>query len=250
MTAGDVLLLIGAGVLAGITSTVAGLASLVSYPALLAAGLSPLAANVTNTSALLFVAVGAGLGSRPELVGQGARIGRYGAAMFAGGAAGAALLLALPASAFERVVPVLIAGSAVVLWLQPWILARRAPDAAEGGRVILALVVLTGVYLGYFGAGGGIALLAALAVAIPEPLARVNALKNVVSGFANVVAAVVFALFGPVRWLAVLPLAAGLLVGGAIGPLIVRRLPAGLLRALIGLAALGLAASLGWNAYR
>ncbi|MCK9874418.1 sulfite exporter TauE/SafE family protein [Frankia sp. Ag45/Mut15] len=250
MSAGDVLLLIGAGVLAGITSTVAGLASLVSYPALLATGLPPLAANVTNTSALLFVAVGAGVGSRPELVGQGARLRRYGVAMFLGGAAGAALLLALPASAFERVVPVLIAGSAVVLWLQPSILARRRADAAEGGPVVFGLVLLTGVYLGYFGAGGGIALLAALAVAIPEPLVRVNALKNVVSGFANVVAAATFAVFGPVRWLSVLPLAAGLLVGGAVGPSLVRRLPPGLLRALVGLAALGLATSLALDAYR
>jgi len=88
-----------------------------------------------------------------------------------------------------------------------------------------------------------------LAVAIPEPLARVNAIKNVSSGFANLVAAVGFAIFGPVRWAAVAPLAAGLLAGGAVGPLLVRRLPADLLRGIIALAALGLAASLAWSAY-
>lgn len=84
------------------------------------------------------------------------------------------------------------------------------------------------------------ALLAVLAVAIPEPLARVNAIKNVSSGFA---------VFGPVHWAAVAPLAVGLLIGGAAGPLIVRRLPSDALRVLIGLAALGLAASLAWDAY-
>lgn len=249
LTAADVALLLVAGVLAGITSTVAGLASLVSYPALLAVGLSPLAANVTNTTALLFVAVGAAAGSRPELAGQAGRVARFGGIALAGGAAGAALLLALPASAFERVVPVLIAGAAGLLWAQPRILARRGARPAERGPAVLGAVLLTGVYLGYFGAGGGVALLAVLAVAIPEPLARVNAVKNVSSGFANLVAAVGFAVFGPVRWAAVAPLAAGLLVGGALGPLIVRRLPADLLRVLIALAALGLAASLAWGAY-
>jgi uncharacterized membrane protein YfcA len=245
----DILLLVGAGVLAGITSTVAGLASLVSYPALLAVGLSPLAANVTNTTALLFVAVGAAAGSRPELAGQAGRVVRFGGVTFAGGMAGAALLLALPAGAFERAVPVLIAGAAGLLWAQPRILARRGERPAEHGAVVLGGVLLTGVYLGYFGAGGGVALLAVLAVAIPEPLARVNAIKNVSSGFANLVAAVGFAIFGPVRWAAVAPLAAGLLAGGAVGPLLVRRLPADLLRGIIALAALGLAASLAWSAY-
>ncbi|MCK9894313.1 sulfite exporter TauE/SafE family protein [Frankia sp. AgB32] len=249
MTFGDVALLVGAGILAGISSTVAGLASLVSYPALLVTGLTPLAANVTNTTALLFVAVGAAVGSRPELAGQSRRVGRFGTATFVGGAVGAALLLTLPASAFERAVPILIAGSSVLLWGQPRLLARRGRRPAEDGPAVLAAVLATGVYLGYFGAGGGIALLAVLAVAIPEPLTRVNAIKNVSSGFANLVAAAGFAAFGPVRWAAVAPLAAGLLVGGVVGPVIVRRLPADILRAVIGLAALGLAASLAWSAY-
>ncbi|CAO5247342.1 sulfite exporter TauE/SafE family protein [Frankia sp. AgKG'84/4] len=249
MTFGDVALLVSAGILAGLASTVAGLASLVSYPALLVTGLSPLAANVTNTTALLFVAVGAAAGSRPELVGQSGRVARFGAATFAGGAVGAALLLTLPAAAFERAVPVLIAGAAVLLWVQPRQLARRGHHLAEDGPVVLGAVFVAGIYLGYFGAGGGIALLAVLAVAIPLPLARVNAIKNVSSGFANLVAAAGFAVFGPVRWAAVAPLAAGLLIGGAVGPLIARRLPAGILRGVIGLAALGLAASLAWRAY-
>jgi uncharacterized membrane protein YfcA len=249
LTAADIALLVGAGVLAGITSTVAGLASLVSYPALLATGLPPLAANVTNTTALLFVAVGAAAGSRPELAGQADRVARFAAMTLAGGAVGAVLLLTLPERTFERAVPVLIAGAALLLWAQPRILARRAEAPAEGGPAVLAAVFGTGIYLGYFGAGGGVALLAVLAVAIPEPLARVNAIKNVSSGFANCVAAAGFAVFGPVRWAAVAPLAIGLLIGGVVGPLIVRRLPGDILRVLIGLAALGLAASLAWGAY-
>ncbi|MDP9394085.1 MAG: sulfite exporter TauE/SafE family protein, partial [Actinomycetota bacterium] len=76
LTPADLAWLFSAGVLAGVVSTVVSLASLVSYPALLAVGLSPVGANVTNTVALVFTAVGAAAGSRPELRGQGRRLRR------------------------------------------------------------------------------------------------------------------------------------------------------------------------------
>jgi hypothetical protein len=94
---GAVLVLIGAGTLAGVASTVAALASLVSYPVLLALGLPPVSANVTNTVALVFTGAGAAAGSRPELAGQGRLVARLGALTALGGAAGAALLLLTPA---------------------------------------------------------------------------------------------------------------------------------------------------------
>ncbi|ONH62453.1 transporter [Frankia sp. CcI49] len=240
--------------LAGITSTVAGLASLVSYPALLAVGLEPRTANMTNTAALLFVALGAALGSRTELAGQGGRVARFGAATLTGGALGAVLLMTTPARAFELVVPWLIVGAAVLLVLSPR-LRPAAGDTAAGplgprGPGLLAAVFAVSIYTGYFGAGAGVALLAIMAVMIPEPLARVNAVKNVASGFSNAVAAVLFAVVGSVAWTAAAPLAAGLLAGGAIGPRIVRALPAELLRWIIAAAAVGLAVSLGLDAYR
>ena len=96
---------------------------------------------------------------------------------------------------------------------------------------------------------GGILLLVVLTAMVTEPMARTNALKNVVSGLANAVAAVAFTLFGPVRWAAVLPLAAGFLIGGWIGPILVRYIPARVLRVVIGLAGVALAVRLGLSAY-
>ena len=99
-TAASVTALLGVGVLAGIVSTVVSLASIVSYPALLALGLSPVSANVTNTVALMFTGAGAAAGSRPELAGQGGRVLRLGLLTAAGGGAGAAILLLTPARGF------------------------------------------------------------------------------------------------------------------------------------------------------
>ncbi len=127
MTVADLVVLAVAGIAAGIVSTVAALASLVSYPVLLALGLPPLTANVTNTVSLSFTAIGAAAGSRAELAGQAARLRRLGLVTALGGAAGAAILLLTPASSFESAAPVLIGGSSLVLLLQP-----SPRDAARG----------------------------------------------------------------------------------------------------------------------
>ncbi len=283
-TAAYLTALLGVGVLAGIVSTVASLASVVSYPALLALGLPPVSANVTNTVALMFTAVGAAAGSRPELSGQRARVLRLGLLTAAGGGAGAALLLTTPARGFEYVAPVLIAAGSLV------ILRRRAPadPAAAGdgtsaggdgtpaggdgtpaggngtpdsgsapagaarereGWGSRAGVFAVAVYVGYFGAAGGVLMLALLLRLFRQSLARTNALKNVISGLANAVAGIGFAIFEPVRWSAALPLAAGFLIGGWIGPKIVRRLPARGLRAFIGLCGLAVAVRLAVGTY-
>ncbi|HEY6748368.1 MAG TPA: sulfite exporter TauE/SafE family protein [Mycobacteriales bacterium] len=244
----DVAWLYAAGVLAGVVSVVAGLASLVSYPALLALGLPPLAANVTNTTALVFVGVGSAAGSRPELAGQRARLWRLGLLNVAGGAIGAALLLLTPASAFEAVAPWLIAGASVVLLLGPR-LRRGDPGGREDRRLLRVGVLAVAVYTGYFGAAGGVLALAVLTALLNLPLARTIAIKNVISAVANGVAALAFALFGPVDWSAVPPLALGFFAGGWIGPKLVRRLPAGPLRVFIGLCGLGIAVKLGVDAY-
>jgi uncharacterized membrane protein YfcA len=251
-----ILVLAGTGILAGIVSTVASLASLVSYPALLALGLPPVSANVTNTVALVFVGAGSVAGSQPELVGQGRRVARLALLTAAGGAAGAALLLATPSRWFAYVAPVLVAAGAAAIFRPPARLAAALPGddapaaSRESGWGARLIVFGVAVYIGYFGAAGGIMLLAVLIRIIAEPLARVNAVKNAVTGLANGVAGVGFAIFGPVRWEAVLPLAAGFLIGGWIGPALVRRLPAGPLRIFIGCCGLALAVRLGISAYR
>ena len=124
----EALALAAAGMVAGVFSTVVGLASIVSYPALLAIGLPPLSANMTNTVALLFTGVGAAAGSRPELTGQGARLRRLAPVAAVGGAAGAALLLVTPSQTFVRVAPVLIGVASLALLARP----RPGPGSRDG----------------------------------------------------------------------------------------------------------------------
>ncbi|HEU5417113.1 MAG TPA: TSUP family transporter [Streptosporangiaceae bacterium] len=306
MTGLDLLALLGTGILAGLVSVVASLASLVSYPALLLLGLSPVSANVTNTVALMFTAVGAAAGSRPELAGQGQRVLRLGALTAVGGAAGAALLLATPSAGFEYAAPALIALGSVVIMRRPGRdhpatappgsappgtvssgpessgsgyseigVSAGSPDATAGdagpggakpsgadpdgaepedaggagGWQAKAGAFAVAVYVGYFGAAGGILMLAVLLHMFRDSLARTNALKNVISGLANAIAGIGFAIFGPVRWTAVVPLAVGFLIGGWIGPSVVRRLPARGLRVFIGVCGLAVAARLAYGAY-
>lgn len=243
------LLLVGGGVLAGLLAAIGGLASLVSYPALLLVGLSPTAANVTNTVALVATTAGAAAGSRPELVGQARHLWRLCAVSVVGGACGAALLLTTPAGVFEAVVPWLIAGASVALLLGPWLRRFFGEHRTERPGIATRVgVFLVAVYAGYFGAAAGVIMLALLSAASQQSLARVNAAKTLVTGAANAVAAAVFAVIGPVHWFAALALASGSLVGGWLGPWAVRRLPAGPLRLAIALAGLGLAAKLAADA--
>jgi uncharacterized membrane protein YfcA len=241
---GDVLGLVGVGVAAGVVSTVVSLASLVSYPALLAFGLPPLTANVTNTVALMFTAVGAAAGSRPELAGQGGRALRLGWVTALGGAAGALLLLLTPGRTFELMAPWLIGGASLLLIRPP-----TGHPSGEHGLLLRVTLFVVAVYVGYFGAAGGILMFAALSAFIRQPPAKLNALKNVLSGLANGVAAVGFALFGPVDWGAAAPLAAGFLLGGWIGPKIARRLPGQSLRYLAAACGVAVAVKLGYDAY-
>jgi uncharacterized membrane protein YfcA len=241
--------LIAAGVGGGIAASVAAVASMVSYPALLALGLPPLAANVTNTMALVFSVPGGMLGSRPELAGQRDRVLRLSAVTAAGGAVGATILLVAPPGAFGYVVPVLIASSSVVLILQPRLRALAPRPGAERSRWRLGAMFCVAVYVGYFGAAGGVLMLAILAATLSESLVRVNAIKNVVGGAANLVAAVIFACYAPVDWAFVPLLALGFAVGSYTGQHLVRHLPVGLLRIVVAAAGLGLAVKLGAGVY-
>jgi uncharacterized membrane protein YfcA len=184
----DAGILLGVGIAAGVVSTVVSLASIVSYPALLALGIPPLSANMTNTVALTFTAVGSTAGSRRELTGQRDRVLRLGLLTALGGAIGAALLLVTPAETFQAVAPILIAGASLVLLVRP----KSVAPSDRHGRLKVAVFAVA-IYTGYFGAAGGIVMLAVLTALIELPLARVNAVKNTVSGLANAVAALGFA---------------------------------------------------------
>jgi uncharacterized membrane protein YfcA len=243
------LALLAVGVLGGTVSILVSLASLVTYPALLALGLPPVAANVTNTVSLVFNAAGAAVGARGELHGQRPTLARLAVVAVAGGATGALLLLILPARWFELVAPLLIAGASGLILVQPW-LARHARFRPRGITPATASAYFaSAVYTGYFGAAGGIIAIVVLAAVIDRPLTHVNAAKAILAGAANGAAALGFALLGPVRWSFVPPLAAGLFIGGLIGPWIARRLPPAAFRGLIGVCGLGVAALLAWRTY-
>jgi uncharacterized membrane protein YfcA len=233
------LLLIAAGVGAGVTGSVAGLASIVSFPALLALGLSPVAANVTNTVALVMNSVGSVSASRQDLRGQGPRLRFVLVVGLFGGGTGSILLLVTPPTVFGRVAPALIAfGSLAVLF------PRRRHLTAQPGRdsrLLAAGVFVTAVYGGYFGAAAGVLMLALLLATTTESVARANATKNAVMGIANASAALIFIVSAPVRWTAAVPLGLGLFVGGRLGPPIVRRTSGTLTRVVVAIGGLCLA---------
>ncbi|MEA2190134.1 MAG: uncharacterized protein QOI73_255 [Solirubrobacteraceae bacterium] len=234
MDAGTAALLVAAGFGAGAVNAVAGGGSLISFPALLAAGYGPITANVTNSIALLPGYLGGSLAYRRELAVQGERIRALALTSALGAAAGAALLLVSPASLFQAIVPWLILASCLLLALQPRAaaLARRS-HRARSPLVLHGSIFVATLYGGYFGAGLGIVLLALLGVLLPDELQRLNALKGVLSLLVALVSAVGFALFGPIAWDAALIVGGACMLGGVAGVRVARRLRASLLRAIV-----------------
>lgn len=240
MTVAHFVLLIAAGFGAGLIGYITGLASLVSYPALLAVGLPPVAANVTNTVALIGAGVGATASSTKELAKTGRSLVWLTLWAALGGIAGAVVLLRAPGETFEAVVPALIVFASVAMLLQPRIRllagTRKFPVLYPVG------VLLVAVYGGYFGAGAGVIFMALTLICTAEPIWRAALLKSYLLSIANLVAAVLFAFSGQVDWFAAFAMAIGTVVGGAVGPRVVRRLPPNPLRIGVALCGFGLAA--------
>lgn len=229
-----------AGVAAGTINTVVGSGTLITFPTLLAFGVPPVTANVSNTIGLVPGSVSGAIGYRRELNGQRGRLLRLASASLVGGIAGAVLLLALPPEAFNAIVPVLILGGCVLVVLQPTIARRVASRAESRGGVpehgalwVWVLVMLTGVYGGYFGAAQGVLLMAVLGIGIQDSLQRLNGTKNVLAGLVNAVAAVVFIAVAEVDWVVAALIAVGAVVGGQVGATVGRRLPPLVLRMVI-----------------
>jgi uncharacterized protein len=235
--AAEIAAIVAAGMAAGAINTLVGSGTLITFPVLLAFGYSPVTANVSNTVGLVPGSVSAAIGYRRELEGQRTHTLRFAVASVLGGITGAVLLLVLPAAAFDAIVPVFIAIAVVSVAFQPrldrLVAERRPPPDAHGTGLARVLVYVAGVYGGYFGAAQGILLLAILGLALPDDLHRVNALKNVLAGIVNGVAAIVFILVADVAWGPAALIAAGSVLGAQLAARYGRRLPPRALRALI-----------------
>ncbi|MDY0814183.1 sulfite exporter TauE/SafE family protein [Kitasatospora purpeofusca] len=245
MTVWEAIAVLVAGVGAGMINVIVGSGTLITFPVLLAVGLPPITANVSNSFGLVPGSASGVLGYRRELAGQGARLARFGTASLLGGVLGAYLLIELPSAAFDAIVPVLILLALVLVVLQPRVAkavaARRRPDGDQhGGPLLLVGIFLTGIYGGYFGAAQGVLLLALMGMLLQEDLQRINGVKNALAMIVNGVAALFFLFTSTVNWTAAGLIAAGSLVGGMVGAKVGRRLPPQALRAVIvvvGLAA-------------
>jgi len=227
-----------AGMAAGTINAVVGSGTLITFPILLAFGVPPVTANVSNTIGLVPGVASGVVGYRRELRGQRARSIRLGSASVAGGIMGAILLLWLPARAFSAIVPALILVGLLLVVLQPrisaWTAARHEGAGGDFGPWWVWPAVLgTGVYGGYFGAAQGVILMGVLGIGIADGLQRLNGLKNVLAGLVNGVAGAIFVIVADVDWTVVALIAAGSIVGGQLGATVGRRLPAGVLRVVI-----------------
>jgi uncharacterized protein len=231
MDVADGVLLVAAGVATGSINAVAGGGSLISFPALLATGLSPLSANVSNLIATLPGYLSAAATSREELAGQRARVRALAAAGAIGAAIGTTLLLVGPADTFSTLAPWLVLLACALLAIQPFVSkwVARSEHHTAPTRLVVS-VGIASIYGGYFGAGLGIVLLAALGLTLEEPLQKLNAIKQVMSLTVAIVSAVAVAIFGPVSWLSALLVGVGTLVGGRVGVGVARRLPEPVLR--------------------
>ena len=232
---------------AGAVNAVVGSGSLITFPTLLAFGIPPVVANVSNNVGLVPGNVSGAVGYRRELVGQRSRLIRLGVIAAAGSVAGAAALLSLPSASFQVIVPVLILISCALVVAQPWlssrISARRqqraGQDGAAGsseertGLVLGAGVFLSASYGGYFGAAQGVLVIGLLGTFLDETLQRVNGAKNVLVTVVNGTAAIVYVVFAHVDWLVVLLIAIGSTLGGVVGARYGRRLPPLALRVFV-----------------
>ncbi|MBA3782766.1 sulfite exporter TauE/SafE family protein [Nocardioides sp. InS609-2] len=229
-----------AGVAAGAINTVVGSGTLITFPTLLAFGVPPVTANVSNTIGLVPGSISGSVGYRRELVGQRRRVLRLAGASLLGGLAGAVLLLGLPEGAFTAIVPVLIVLGLVLVVFGPrlsaWVAQRHESAGGlpeNGAWWVWPLVLVAGVYGGYFGAAQGILLMAIMGIGIDESLQRLNAVKNVLATIVNAVAGLLFVFLAHVDWQVVLLIAAGSIVGAQIGARVGRRLPDAWLRGII-----------------
>lgn len=237
MSAWEIVAVLLAGMAAGGINAVVGSGTLVTFPTLLAFGLPPVMATVTNTIGLAPGTISGAWGYRRELAGQRGRLMRLGIASAIGACTGVVLLLGLPDDAFHTIVPILVGIGVTLVALQPliskWLAKRKSEPDPKGNWLTFLFVYLAGSYGGYFAAAQGIIVTAVLTISLHETLQRANAAKNVLVSVVNCVAAILFCFVADVSWAHAGLIAVGSVIGGQIGASVGRRLPSWLLRTFI-----------------
>ena len=242
-----------AGLWAGTINAVVGSGTLVTFPVLIALGVAPVTASMSNAMGLVFGTGAGAFGYRRELAGRGRQVMRLLPASVLGGITGAWLLLHLPEKVFHYVAPILLVLAMLMVVFQPrlqdWVRNREAnPEHAvrdkRHGVLLVVLVYLAGVYGGYFVAAQGILLVGILGVFLTGTIQNANAMKNFLVLGVNLVAAISYLLFAfdRVNWLVVLLIAVSSTIGGLMGARVGRKLSPRVLRAVIfslGIVALG-----------
>lgn len=229
----ELVLLAVAGFVSGVINAVAGGGSLLVFPALLATGMPPLIANVTNSLAQGPGFIGAAAGQWSDLKGDRRRFVLTSIAAAAGSVIGCVLLLILPDAVFDAIVPALVGLAAVLMAFQnrlrKW-MGNHDPAAPDKTVLLTVGIFLASIYGGYFGGARSVILIAVLVLAVNDSMRRLNALKSWLGLVGSAVIFVVYALVAPVDWLAVLALIPTTLIGGFAGGKLVQRLPATALR--------------------
>lgn len=240
--------LIGVGIAGGVCGSAVGIASLASYPALLALGMPPVTANITTTFANIVSGISSVFASSKELHGHWSFVLKVWPLLLSGSIVGALLLFAFPQSVFQRVVPFFILLAAFLMLLPK---GERTQQEHSSFVIFLswAAIFFTGIYSGYFGAASGVIMLALFNIITGEPYKIYNAEKNVAMTGANLTSLVVYFTQTKIVWSWIFPMAIGSIIGGYIGPTIVRHLPDRLVKIVVAIAAVILAGTLAYQAY-
>lgn len=234
----ELLAVAAAGAAAGAANSIAGAGSLITFPTMVALGVPPISANVTNTVGIVPGSVGGALVYTDLLREQGERFARLLAPLLLGALAGTVALLLTSEEAFEAIVPVLIVASCLLLLLQPRLMSRISHAGNEHSPFLIVGVAFCGAYNAYFGSAVSILLLALLALFVADTLQHLNAMKILLAGCSNLLAALLYAFLAPVEWRFAVTIMLSSFLGGRAGANLARRVPSDPLR--IGIAVLGL----------
>ncbi|TPR13238.1 sulfite exporter TauE/SafE family protein [Apilactobacillus timberlakei] len=237
MTFSTIIFLIFIGIISGIINSIIGMASLISYPALISVGIPPVLANASNTVALISSGISSTLSSLKELRGHWKQVTPVILLNAIGGLIGSVLLLHSSNAAFSKIIPFLIffAACSILIPKKPKLEQNKKSNGLFFEYLILGLV---GIYVGYFGAGAGVIMIAVLSRISESPYNVYNATRNVATLASNLVASIIFILVANLYWKEIIILAIGLFIGGFIGPKIVRYIPTKIMKNGVGIFAI------------